>query len=134
MEFLRWVINEAIVFSAMYIVSFLWWVVVFIPLGFSIQELLPIGKILFLFPLIITCEKFLRIAFPSLGERRVGSIAAYGFCIYVSLAVVYLGYVLETPFAVSNIKDVIFAGLIIGVPSGLLIHYAGNYARENFTV
>ena len=98
------------------------------------QELLPFGRFLFLFPVVLLGERFLGCFFVAFRHKSAVTLAMYGFFIYATMASVFLRYIYENPYVIGNVKDILLIGMIVGIPTGLLMHSAGIFARKNFSI
>ena len=130
MKALEWLWRESLALAAGYFGVVIWGFLVLGLLGYAASELNVVLRLSLLLPLLFFVERFAGIWFRSMITRHNSVAAGVGFIIYASYANVFMKMVYENPYAGSNIRDLVLIGLVMGIPSGLLVHKLGDFARR----
>lgn len=125
-----WLFREIIAFSVGYIGIILWGALVLGILGYYPGELKVLLRLSYVLPFIFFVERIAGIWFPFLITRYSSIAAGVSFIIYASYAAIFMKMFDENPYVTSNIRDMILIGLVMGVPSGLLVYRLGEFSRR----
>lgn len=125
-----WLFREVIAFSVGYIGIILWGALILGVLGYFPGELKVLLRISYILPFIFFVERVAGIWFPFLITRYSSIAAGTGFIIYASYATIFMKIFGENPCAASNIRDIILIGLVMGIPSGILVYRLGDFSRR----
>lgn len=130
MQVIKWLWCESLALSVGYFGVVVWGVLVLGLLGYAPGELNILLRLSLLLPLLFFVERFAGIWLQSMITRHDSVAAGVGFVIYASYANVFMKMVYENPYAGSNIRDLVLIGLVMGIPSGILVHKLGDFARR----
>lgn len=125
-----WILREIVAFSCGYLGILIWGFIVLALLGYQLFDLNILVIMSAILPSIFFIERVIAIWLPYFVTRRYHVAAGVGFIVYASYAHAFLKMVHENPYAASNIKDLILTGLVMGVPSGVLVYELGNLVRS----
>lgn len=119
---------SALVFSAA--AAHGWCTLVFMLLGFSPEETAVLALPSILLSAAALLERSLVWMIPRMRPTGAAGGACTGFFLWASIAALWLHAIGEHVLAKGNAADMAFAGLALGVPSGLLVQAAAKAARN----
>lgn len=107
-----------------------WCAAVFAMLGFGFSETVPLAVVAAALPLLSAAEHGLSRLTRLVRPPGPLGAACTGFFLAAAAASVWISLIGESRLSFPNVADLVLAGLVFGIPSGLLSHYSREAARD----
>lgn len=116
-------------FVAQAVGIFAWCLVAFGCLGYRPSEVVHVAPLCLVLPAFSVLDRGASYVFTRLRPMQGPGHAAIGFMIAAGLASLWILLLGERPMDAANLHDMALAGLVFGIPAGLVAHECSKGAR-----
>lgn len=109
---------------------FVWCLMAFGCLGYRPHEVAHVAPLCLVLPAFSVLDRGVSYVFPRLRPMKAPGHAAIGFLIAAGVASLWIALLGERPMDLGNLHDMALAGLVFGIPAGMIANECAKGARS----